>query len=305
MESALAVLAEEIRAAAWDLSPRVHRRRVTGRRRSLAPAPRPGRAARRHPDVHRRALRGAWDPQPGPPCGRPWPWSATTREREALGFAPREIVTEFLLLRRVLWRFVSKQSAELTGEEVLEAERRLNDSLDRLVAECVVAYFDRATAELADQARSDPLTGLLNHQAFTRGLEAELERAKRYEQRLTPVHRRRRLQEHQRHARPPRGRPRPPPRRRDPPRVPARLRSRRPDGRRRVRGLPDRGRRGDRRPLPLARARTCSTRRCTPGDFPEEFAISPGLASYPEEVTPTHCSGSPTSASTNPSAKVD
>src|ERR1700712_4102139 len=30
------------------------------------------------------------------------------RQREALGFAPREIVTEFLLLRRVLWRFVAE-----------------------------------------------------------------------------------------------------------------------------------------------------------------------------------------------------
>jgi diguanylate cyclase (GGDEF)-like protein len=107
------------------------------------------------------------------------------REREALGFAPREIVTEFLLLRQVLWRFVSDRSAQLTGEEVLEAERRLNDSLDRLVTECVVAYFDRATAELAEQARRDPLTGLLNHQAFTQGLESELERAKRYERGLT------------------------------------------------------------------------------------------------------------------------
>src|SRR5918995_654460 len=107
------------------------------------------------------------------------------REREALGFAPREIVTEFLLLRQVLWRFVSRRSAELTGEEVLEAERRLNDSLDRLVTECVVAYFDRATSELAEQARRDPLTGLLNHQAFTQGLVSELERAKRYERGLT------------------------------------------------------------------------------------------------------------------------
>src|SRR5438105_36995 len=35
------------------------------------------------------------------------------REREALGFAPREIVTEFLLLRRVLWRFVSNRAAAL------------------------------------------------------------------------------------------------------------------------------------------------------------------------------------------------
>ena len=31
------------------------------------------------------------------------------RDREALGFAPREIVTEFLLLRRVVWRFVSER----------------------------------------------------------------------------------------------------------------------------------------------------------------------------------------------------
>jgi diguanylate cyclase (GGDEF)-like protein len=107
------------------------------------------------------------------------------REREALGFAPREIVTEFLLLRRVIWRFVSQRSTELTGEEVLEAERRLNDSLDQLVTECVVAYFDRATAELADQARRDPLTGLLNHQAFSDAVETELVRAARYARGVT------------------------------------------------------------------------------------------------------------------------
>lgn len=102
------------------------------------------------------------------------------REREALGFAPREIVTEFLLLRRVLWRFVSRSAALREADEVLAAERRLNDTIDRLVAECVVAYFDRATSELAVQARRDPLTELLNHQAFTEDLAHELERARRY-----------------------------------------------------------------------------------------------------------------------------
>jgi diguanylate cyclase (GGDEF)-like protein len=102
------------------------------------------------------------------------------REREALGFAPREIVTEFLLLRRVLWRFVSDQAAGLGTEEVLLVERRLNDTIDRLVTECVVAYFDRATSELAHQARHDQLTGLLNHEAFLGELELELERARRY-----------------------------------------------------------------------------------------------------------------------------
>jgi diguanylate cyclase (GGDEF)-like protein len=109
------------------------------------------------------------------------------REREALGFAPREIVTEFLLLRRVLWRFVSRRSPSLDADEVLLVERRLNDTIDHLVTECVVAYFDRATSELAFQARRDPLTGLLNHQAFGEELDAELERAKRYGHGVTLV----------------------------------------------------------------------------------------------------------------------
>jgi diguanylate cyclase (GGDEF)-like protein len=108
------------------------------------------------------------------------------REREALGFAPREVVTEFLLLRRVLWRFVSRRA--LAADEVFAAERRLNDTIDQLVVECVVAYFDRVTAELAHQARRDPLTELLNHQAFTHDLEQELDRARRYSHGLTLVY---------------------------------------------------------------------------------------------------------------------
>ena len=109
------------------------------------------------------------------------------RLREELGFAPREVVTEFLLLRRVLWRFVAQWTATLAAEDVLVLERRLNDTIDRLVTECVVAYFDRATLELAEQARRDPLTGLLNHQAFTHGLALELDRARRYDTGLSLV----------------------------------------------------------------------------------------------------------------------
>jgi diguanylate cyclase (GGDEF)-like protein len=109
------------------------------------------------------------------------------RNRESLGFAPREVVTEFLLLRRVLWRYVAGHSADLPSGDMIEVERRLNDTIDRIVVECVVAYFDRATAELADQARRDPLTGLLNHQAFSDVLAAELERAERYGHGVTLV----------------------------------------------------------------------------------------------------------------------
>jgi diguanylate cyclase (GGDEF)-like protein len=107
------------------------------------------------------------------------------RLREALGFGPREVVNEFVLLRRVLWRFVSRRISELQHDEVLDVERRINDTVDRLVAECVAAYFDRATSELAEQARRDPLTGLLNHLAFDDVLTGELVRAARYDHGLT------------------------------------------------------------------------------------------------------------------------
>jgi diguanylate cyclase (GGDEF)-like protein len=109
------------------------------------------------------------------------------RQREALGFAPREVVTEFLLLRRVLWRFVALRAESFANGDFIAVERRLNDTIDRLVVECVVAYFDRATADLADQARRDPLTGLLNHQAFSDVLALELDRATRYGHGLTLV----------------------------------------------------------------------------------------------------------------------
>jgi diguanylate cyclase (GGDEF)-like protein len=102
------------------------------------------------------------------------------RQREAFGFAPREIVTEFLILRRILSRFVAERTAELEPADVLAAQERLNATVDRLVAECVVAYFDRATSELAHEARHDQLTGLLHHQAFVQELAVELERAARY-----------------------------------------------------------------------------------------------------------------------------
>ena len=60
----------------------------------------------------------------------------------------------------MIWRFVSQRAAQLGTEEVLLVERRLSDTLDRLVTECVVAYFDRATAELAREANHDQLRSM-------------------------------------------------------------------------------------------------------------------------------------------------
>jgi len=167
--SALDQLADAIRASAWELAlatveeglldHRIPSLQRLGRLGQLGDLPAfvaelAGELADPHPERMRHSS----------------PLAARAREharqREALGFPPREIVSELLLLRRVLCRFV--------GDERLEA------TLDLLVTECVVAYFDRATSELAHQARHDQLTGLLHHQAFLRELELELERARRY-----------------------------------------------------------------------------------------------------------------------------
>jgi diguanylate cyclase (GGDEF)-like protein len=90
------------------------------------------------------------------------------RERESLGLAPGEIAGELLTLGRVLGRH---------GEEEARA------ALDR----CLVAYVERVTGELAETARRDPLTGVLNHRAFHAQLQAEAVRARRYRGRIALV----------------------------------------------------------------------------------------------------------------------
>jgi diguanylate cyclase (GGDEF)-like protein len=83
------------------------------------------------------------------------------RERESLGLAPSEIVAELLVVGRVLGRH-SEEEARAALEP------------------CLVSYVSRVTGELAEVARRDPLTGLLNHRAFHVQLQAEAVRARRY-----------------------------------------------------------------------------------------------------------------------------
>ena len=87
------------------------------------------------------------------------------RERESLGLAPAEVAAELLVLGRVLERH---------GET---AARRALDL-------CLVAFVERVTGELAERARRDPLTGVLNHRAFHSRLAADATRARRYRGRL-------------------------------------------------------------------------------------------------------------------------
>jgi diguanylate cyclase (GGDEF)-like protein len=91
-----------------------------------------------------------------------------TRERESLGLAPGEVAAELLVLGRVL-----DEHGEPNAREALD--------------HCIAAYVVRVTSELSDRARRDPLTGLLNHEAFHARLAAETTRARRYRGRLALV----------------------------------------------------------------------------------------------------------------------
>ena len=55
------------------------------------------------------------------------------------------------------------------------------------VERCLVGYVARVTADLADCARRDALTGLLNHRAFHARLAEETVRARRYRGRVALV----------------------------------------------------------------------------------------------------------------------
>ena len=90
------------------------------------------------------------------------------RERESMGLAPEEVASELLVLGRVLERH---------GEATARA------AVDR----CLVDYVGRVTGELADCARRDALTGLLNHRAFHAQLAVEAARARRYRGRVALV----------------------------------------------------------------------------------------------------------------------
>ncbi|MBW3593002.1 MAG: GGDEF domain-containing protein [Actinobacteria bacterium] len=93
---------------------------------------------------------------------------AHAREREGFGFATGEVAAELLGLGRVLER---------------RGETRAREALD--VA--LLVLFESVTDDLAERARRDPLTGLLNHQAFHAAVAEETTRARRYRGRVALV----------------------------------------------------------------------------------------------------------------------
>lgn len=191
--SAVQDLAMQLRAASWDVALEVVETAITDdlvpslralgtvKRLANLPAfigglamtvvrPRPGRRRGTNPVLQRMAR-------------------DHVVERELAGFSAREVVQEFLLLRRVMWRFIQRNvDSRMDARCVLKLEDLINSVLDEVIAECTVIYFERATEELSERSRRDSLTGLLNHQAFNTRLDEEMDRARRYDHELQVIY---------------------------------------------------------------------------------------------------------------------
>ena len=174
-------LAAEIRADAWELAAETMERAV--REHAIVPlvAVGPlGRLAGLPALVAEIARALADDRSPGEPTSQALAARVHehAREREALGFAPADVVRELLLVRRTLARFVAHRPAR--GPRDAASTAPLDEAVDDVVSLCITAYLDGLTADLTERARLDPLTGLLNHRAFAEDLRREVARARRY-----------------------------------------------------------------------------------------------------------------------------
>jgi diguanylate cyclase (GGDEF)-like protein len=107
--------------------------------------------------------------------------------RAEQGFEVGTIFREFDLLRTLIEEVIRQQAAALTKEELLNTQAQLSEGLGHLLYLAVNTYCHKQTQELSDQARRDPLTGLLNRATFDSCLRDEVDRAQRYSRKMSLV----------------------------------------------------------------------------------------------------------------------
>lgn len=107
------------------------------------------------------------------------------RTRADAGYRQREMLAEFVALRRVLWEHFAGQGA--AERPTFEGERIVNLLLDTVIVEAADQFFSELTEALVRRAECDQLTGLLNRQTFHDRLGKELARSRRYGRELTVV----------------------------------------------------------------------------------------------------------------------
>jgi diguanylate cyclase (GGDEF)-like protein len=107
------------------------------------------------------------------------------RARASAGYDQRDMLAEFVSLRRVLWEHFAAAGA--VERPTFEGERIVNLLLDSVIVEAADQFFAELTDALVRRAERDPLTDLFNRQAFHDKLGREMSRARRFSRELTVV----------------------------------------------------------------------------------------------------------------------
>jgi diguanylate cyclase (GGDEF)-like protein len=107
------------------------------------------------------------------------------RKRAEAGYSQRDILAEFVALRRVLWEHFAEGGAD--ERPTFAGERIVNLLLDSFIVEAADRFFTELTEALVRRAERDQLTDLYNRQTFHDKLGRELTRARRYGHQLTVV----------------------------------------------------------------------------------------------------------------------
>jgi diguanylate cyclase (GGDEF)-like protein len=107
------------------------------------------------------------------------------RSRAAAGYDQRDMLAEFVALRRVLWEHFAHTGA--AQRPTFEGERVVNLLLDSVIVEAADQFFAELTDALVRRAERDALTDLYNRQAFHDKLGREMKRARRFGRELTVV----------------------------------------------------------------------------------------------------------------------
>ena len=188
----LQAIAARIRSDTWELSERWS---VVSAQSTPASTPRAGEQLERFGEIPaflaalahhlERIADGDPDLGAGPDDGLRAAAVEHARSRASAGYDQRDMLAEFVALRRVLWEYFADHGA--AERPTFEGERIVNFLLDTVIVEAADQFFAELTDALVRRAERDALTDLYNRQAFHDRLGHELARARRFGRDLTVV----------------------------------------------------------------------------------------------------------------------
>lgn len=106
------------------------------------------------------------------------------RARQNKGYPIEKVLADFSLLRQKIWDFC-KNRLPIEPENFFELQRRLNQTIDKMLENTIQSFHQKSSTELLELAFKDKLTGFLHLKALLQIADSEVMRARRYHRSLS------------------------------------------------------------------------------------------------------------------------